>query len=334
MKGSLTPGMQRWLDEDVNDAHRRWREYLNGVASYEREVLADPEAWAPVILADLRQRRQRLRAQLLDKYGVDPDSGDQPGEGCTRPRNLAELEAFLKTVLGYETCRSTLQEIETNVARLSEDRHAIEVCECWFASSYAVPAMSTILVETLAELYGTRSAEQAASEVIAASLAGYFACRISLNRSVRLKWLLILERGSPFQNLLRHLPLEALGVWADADPLRQRMDDLARQAKKAVEDHLKRERVKSGGIEVADRPDEDADDDLATFETRETARAEAARYTAARERAGLSPQERKVGDLREAGLSYKEIAARVGIAQSTVGVVLSRYREKVLRQLS
>ncbi len=353
--GQPTPAMQRWLDNDVKAAHRQWRKYLDGLAAYERDVLTAPEAWAPVILDNLRARTERQRRQIIDAWGVDPAREDQQAGDLKRPTNVAELFAFLEAFWKYGIDRSTLEGVETNAARLPDEHRAREACESYLAHCYAVPMMGAVLTESLAEILGTRSAQQARSEALAVSLAGYFACRISLGQARRLKWLLSLEGGSPFQNLLRHLPIEALGVWADADPLRQRMDDLFKQAKKAVEQHLIAERVTSGGADRSDRgaadlkahkagergrlrpgrqPPPSPDDDISAFEARETARAEADRYTAAKERAGLAPQEREVGDLREAGLSYKEIAAQVGIAQGTVGSVLSRYREKVLRQLT
>ncbi len=334
MEGPLSPGMQGWLDADVNAFQRSWREYLDGLADHEREILAEPEAWAPVILNDLRKRIERQRTHVLSAWGIDPAGEDQNSGSWRRPRTVGSFAKLSEALLVYEIHRLNLEEIEANVARLPEEHRAQEVCESWLAWAYSVPVFSAVLVEALADMLGKRSAQQARSEVLAANLAGYFACRISLKRAKTLEFLLSLEGGSPFQNLLRHLPLEALGVWDDADPLRQRMDDLAKQAANAVRNHLKRERVKSGGAEPEDRLDVHADDDLITFEARETARAEMDRYTAAKARAGLSTQQREVLDLREAGNSYQEIADALGIKTTgQVGKVLSDGRKKVKAEM-
>lgn len=54
--------------------------------------------------------------------------------------------------------------------------------------------------------------------------------------------------------------------------------------------------------------------------------------SAAKVRAGLSPQERRVWEMRcEEDLSYKEIAAREGITEGAVGSVLNRAKKKCVR---
>jgi hypothetical protein len=327
----ITAEMETWLSEDVRAAHLHWRTYLDGLASYEREVLAAPEAWAPIILRDLKLRAERQRARLLDHYGVDPDAEDQ-GSLSNRPRNRTELEVFLRASLEYAMSRSALAVIETNVARLPREQHAKEVCECWLASNYTIPAWSMILVETLAAYLDSRSAQQAASETLAAYLAGFFACKISLNKKWELTRLLNLEDGSAFQNLLRHLPQEALGVWTDADPLRQRMDDLAKKAAKTVRGHLKAEYERAGNVEEPD--DQGGFGELEEWKAREAARSEWDLYLDAKAGAGLSEQQSQVLALREAGYSYKEISDLLAIKTTgQAGKVLSDAYKKVRAEI-
>ena len=334
MEGRLTPRMRGWLDEDVRTFHRSWRRYLNGLASFAEDVLEDPEAWGPVILRALQERAERQRARLLDHYRVDPDTEDLQASEVRRPKNLAEFDDLFSTFVEYTLIQTTLEVIDTNLARLPADRHALEVCESWLACCYTVPALSMILVEALAESLGARSAQQAASEVKAANLAGYFACKISLNKAKGLKTLLKEEGGSAFLNLLRHLPAEALGVWAEADPLRDRMDDLAKEAAKAIRDHLDAESVTTRKVEPPDkdlrRGKRERRERVEKWEAREEVRSEWQLYLDAKGQANLSEQERRVLDLREAEYSYQEIAKALGIKTTgQVGKVLNDAREKV-----
>jgi DNA-directed RNA polymerase specialized sigma24 family protein len=134
---------------------------------------------------------------------------------------------------------------------------------------------------------------------------------------------------------LEHLLTEAFGLWAEHDPRHQTADDLVREAARRIEEHLAGEALTKLRDTVPDafKDPADAIDQFEEFIARETARTEVALYRAARQRAKLPRRQREALDLREAGLSEKEIAARMGVTPGAVKSHLSRDRKKVLAEI-
>lgn len=298
-------------------------------------MLDEPEKWAPVLANQLADRTEYLRSEALKGYGIDlfkdPDEWPPHMKGSSSVRKPRDLMLMITEVaLLIETgTAAAIDSLDLLDCPPERDRR---LCEWVIMSWYAVPMVHAQMWWSLVD---PSPLGRTAKEILTAHLAGFLATKQSLTVNKRLRALLKSGGGSHFSNLLEHLLTEAFGLWAEHDPRHQNADDLVREAARRIEEHLAGEALTNLRDAVPDafKDPTDAIDQFEEFIARETARTEVALYRAARQRANLARRQREALDLREAGLSEKEIAARMGITPGAVKSHLSRARKKVLADM-
>ena len=294
------------LEARIRDAHKQMRQYSDTLKGFESHFKERPRGAAEALWLVLPVHLEVWRQHALSRFGVDLEDHEQR----QKRRWTHVVDAFEYTLLAikYDAFDSAL----LYMTRFYEEgergeRLARLVCASYLLALRNTPGMMAATIETF-----QRAVPHLANETgLAGFLAGYLVTHTSLHANPRLRHgidELRQEGETRFARLLKELPAEALAAYKERQPAWGDLMDLRLEVVRRLE-------KKNAAPDMLE---------LAAFADRETLlkRAKAAR---------LSLQELEVFELitKNPRLKYREIADKLGISTSQVGVIKHRIKNKL-----
>lgn len=309
----------KYFEPRLDDAFREADSIRNKLVAAKNQAREHPLEVARQVSEGIPAQMQRLRARAAELYGVDIASPEAALKAF-KVRDYGGTENFLCHLNMFSVYEECQQELEQHIkdSTLSAEECAAKICEVGAKMVEAVEAVSLHMDRERRVFFGTMGSEGAAKiakNEEARRLAAHLATRISMKNQTLARALDALREHKKsqsrerFEILLRELYIEAPQVWDehhDSD-LDLRITRNA-AAKKIVR--------RSCGAQSAVT-------ELAAFADKE----ELLRYA---KTLRLGPQELEVFKLyiENPRLKYREIADKLGISTSQVGVIKHRINKK------
>lgn len=294
---------------ELHKLARRSDKDLKGLTEY---LLENPAESTRHMLYAIPEQMDVWHREMLDKYGYDLDRHEwASGSSEGSLRSLEDAKTFIALLNHHGTYRFIMKLWEWFVENELSGRLLLEaVCRSVEWAYRARPGLAAKGIEVLEA--GASGLPQGLA--LSAYLSAHVATHTSLHKNRRLRAgidELRTDGESRFSRLLKELPAEVLIAYREREAGWGDLMDVRTEAARRLE--------KKGP------PPANAAQELAAFADREILlkHARAAR---------LSPRELEVFELLvgEPKLSYREIATRLGISVSQVGVIKHRTKNKLI----
>jgi DNA-binding CsgD family transcriptional regulator len=295
----------------LREHHKLARQFdvgLKDLADYFQENLADVTRH---LLSAVPKQMEAWRQEALRKYGYDPEHRESASSLEGFVKSAEDAKGLVALLNHYYTYSLVIEQWKCYVqSGLSGERLQMAVCQSVIEAYRQRPGLAAKGIEALEA--GMPGFPQGLA--LSVYLTTHVAVHTSLHKNRRL-WAAIeeLRTGdeSTFSRLLKELPAEALAAYREREAGWGDLMDVRTEAARRL--------AKLGKTDAPSELQE-----LAEFANREILlkRAKAAR---------LSPQELDLFQLciDKPKLTYREIAAELGVSVSQVGVIKHRIKNKL-----